>query len=143
MGYAMNRKAEEIYDVLKKFKDIQFEEGDFLLKYDYEHIKNATTGDWELVWVMEKFSDLNDSPRKYKVVHVDKDTGLPFVQKVLFNGDMSGEARCIAGYDLDYVKFLPDPDYIDHHLLAEEEEEFDPLNAWKEKRSERKYTKAK
>jgi hypothetical protein len=71
-------------------------------------------------------------------VHVDEATGLPFVQKVLFNGEMSGEAKCLAGFDLDSTKFVADPDFIDHHLLAEEEDTFDPLQIYKEKRVKRK-----
>ena len=136
MESAMNKKAMEVFDVLKRFSDIKFEEGDFLLRYDCMY--NRVDGEWKQNWEVEKFSETNDSPRKYKVVHVDKATGLPFVQKVLFNGEMSGEAKCLAGYDLDSTKFLPDPDFIDHHLLAEEEDQFDPLQVYKEKRVKRK-----
>lgn len=128
-----NRKAEEIYDVLVRFKDITFEEGDFLLRHDLEY--NYET--YEYFWVIEKFSEVNQSYRKYKVVYVDE-VGLPYVKKVLFNGDLCGEAKCLAGYDLDRTKFLPDPDFMDHHLLAEEDEEFDPLQVYKEKRVKRK-----
>lgn len=138
---AMNNKAREVYEVLKEFNNIKFEEGDYLLRYD-------GTWDWEvdenkIKWELEKFSEKNDSPRKYKVVHVDEDTGLAFIQKLLFNGELSGEAKCIAGYDLKWVKFLPDPDFIDHHLLAEEDENFDPLEVYKGKRRDHFKSKTK
>jgi hypothetical protein len=131
-----NKKAIEVYETLKRFKDISFEEGDFLLRYDAQYNWDSDLED-KKTWKIERFSDTNDSYRKYKVVHVDE-VGLPYVQKVLFNGNMSGEAKCLAGYDLDWTKFLPDPDFLDHHLLMEEEDVFDPLNAYKERKGDRK-----
>lgn len=128
---ARNHKAEEVYDVLKRFKEISFEEGDFLLRYDHTWDDNVN----EYKWRIERFSEKNDSPRKYKVVYVDE-VGIPYIQKVLFNGDMSGDARCLAGYDLDNTVFKLDPDFADHNILMEEEDIFDPLEVYKEKRSE-------
>lgn len=136
---ARNKKAEEVYDILKRFQDISFEEGDFLLRYDASWDWDMPEGE-ERVWKVEQFSDINKSPRKYKVVYIDE-AGLPYVQKVLFNGEMSGSATCLAGFDLDHVKFVPDPDFMDHHLLAEEEDVFDPLTIYKEKKRERSKVK--
>lgn len=127
-----NKKAIEVYETLKRFLEIQFEEGDFLLRYDAEYDWEKDDGE-EKTWVVEKFSEVNPVPRKYKVVYVD-DVGLPYIQKVLFNGNLCGEAKCLAGYDLDHTKFLPDPDFLDHHLLKEEEDAFDPLEVYKEAR---------
>lgn len=138
---ARNKKAEEVFEVLKRFKDITFEEGDYLLRYDAEWDWDLPDGE-EKVWKIELFSETNKSPRKYKVVYVDE-AGLPYVQKVLFNGEMSGSATCLAGFDLDWTTFKPDPDFMDHHLLMEEEDIFDPLQVYKEKRNERFKTKVK
>jgi hypothetical protein len=131
-----NKKAIEVHETLKRFKDISFEEGDFLIRYDARWDWDSDTEDHK-IWEIERFSDTNDAYRKYKVVHVDE-VGLPYVQKVLFNGNMSGEAKCLAGYDLDWTMFKYDPDFSDHHLLMEEGDHFDPLELYKEKKSERK-----
>ena len=131
-----NKKAEEVYEVLKRFLDITFEEGDYLLRYNAEWDWKSDEED-KKKWKVELFSEKNQTPRKYKVVYVDE-VGLPYVQKVLFNGEMSGSAICLAGFDLDWTMFKPDPDFVDHHLLMEEEDVFDPLQVYKEKRSERK-----
>lgn len=136
--FARNKKAEEVFNVLKKIKDITFEEGDYLLRYNAEWDFDSDTDDKK--WKLELFSDTNTSPRKYKVVYVDE-VGLPYIQKVLFNGGMSGSAVCLAGFDLDWVKFVHDPDFVDHHLLADESDQFDPLDVYREKRRERKKTK--
>ena len=125
-----NKKAIEVYETLKRFKDISFEEGDYLLRYDVIIDYGSDLED-KKIWKIERFSEANDSYRKYKVVYVDE-VGLPYVQKILFNGNVSGEAKCLAGYDLDWTIFKMDPDFLDHHLLMEEEDVFDPLNTYKE-----------
>ena len=130
---ARNRGAQQVYETLMYIKEVgNFEENDILIKKDGWH-------DWsdggKKVWNIEKFSSSNDAPRKYKVVHIDE-AGLPYVMKVSMKGELCGDMKCIAGYDLECTKFEYDPDFLDHQILAEEDEKFDPQEVYKEKRDE-------
>ena len=132
LSMARNCKAENIYETLKIMKDITFSLGDILIRKD--RVWNDSEEDYT-AWYTERFSDANDSHRKYEVVHVDE-VGLCYVQKIGMKGGNVGDVKCIAGFDNAWVKFEHDPDFIDHHILCDEDDEFDPLEIYKEKRSE-------
>lgn len=139
---ARNRKADEVHEVLGRIKDLTFEEGDFLVRQDYCRHRDDN---WNIIsegWETEKFSHVNDSPRKYKVVYVDE-VGLPYIQKVLMKGGLNGEAKCLAGFDLSHTKFIHDPDFVDHTIFNEEDDRFDPQDLYKEKRDEHFKTRPK
>ena len=131
-GISRNRDADSVYNTLMYIKEVgDFQVGDVLIKYDNRY--NYDLGDYE--WKIEKFSKKNDAPRKYKVVHRDA-AGLPYVMKISMKGEYCGDLKCIAGYDLSYTKFEYDPDFIDHQILADEDDNFDPQAVYKEKRDE-------
>lgn len=138
-----NRKADKVHDTLEVMQHIHFQVGDVLIKKE-KHLGD----DDELVWTTEPFSSVNSAPRKYEVVHVDK-VGLPYVSKISMKGAYCGDIKCMAGFDFDWQKFEYDQDFLDHQILAEEDEKFDPQEVYKEKRDEyfktrpkRKRTKA-
>lgn len=124
---ATNRQAEQIIHTLHQIKDVgNFEEGDILIR------EERKTGD---TWVTEKFSKVNSAPRKYKVLYVDE-VGAPYVSKISMKGDLCGDIKCVYGYDMYWYRFRHDPDFLDHQILAEEDDKFDPQEVYKEKRSE-------
>lgn len=130
--YARNRGADQVYDTLKYIQNVgNFQENDILIKQTRGYCEHAE----DYRWFTEEFSSSNSAPRKYKVVHVD-DVGLPYIMKVSMKGELCGDMKCIAGYDLNYTKFEYDPDFIDHQILADEGEDFDPQEVYKEKRDE-------
>ena len=130
--YSRNSKADTVHDTLIYMRDLgKFNEGDILIKkegyYDWKTDEN--------IWSTESFSRSNEAPRKYMVVHVDE-VNLPYVMKIGMKGDLCGNMTCIAGHDINTVRYEYDPDFIDHQILADEEDAFDPQEIYREKRDE-------
>lgn len=126
---ARNGLAERVYRSLKQMQEYNFIEGDILIH---------KTLDWtgvDVEWVTEKFSGITQAPRKYKVVHVD-DVGLPYVQRIGMKGGVIGDIKCLAGYDDSSDVFIHDPDFIDHQIIADDDDTFDPQEVYKENRDE-------
>lgn len=138
IDFARNAKAQAVYETLLSIKDLKFEKGDILIKQELEWDDDFTVQSW----VTEKFSKTNCAPRKYEIIFVDE-VGLPYVSKISMNSKYCGDIRCVAGYDLGYTRFCYDPDFLDHQILAEEDENFDPQQIYKEKRDEHFKTRPK
>lgn len=134
LEYARNRRAEDVYNALMVIKDYHFQLGDILIKNSLHNYYNDND-EYVSKWEIEPFSKRNKAPRKYKVVHID-DVGLHYIQKIRMQGDLCGELICLAAFDSDYDKFEYDPDFLDHQILAEEEESYDPQELYREKRDE-------
>ena len=130
---ARNGRARDIFYALEAIKDFHFEENDILVHMSCEN--GWGTKDKDKNWEVEAFSKANVAPRKYRVVHTDE-VGLPYVQKVSMKGELCGDVKCMASYDSDYHKFEHDPDFVDHQILADEGDVFDPQEVYKEKRDE-------
>ena len=132
-----NGNADIIFRALTALKNKNFKEGDFLIrinaKWDWDSDNNKK-------WQIEPFSESNATPRKYKIVYVDE-FGIPFLRRVLFNGLLANEMFCMTNFDLDWVEFLIDPDSIDHILLSDDDDVFDPLLAYRKVKRESKKIK--
>ena len=136
---ARNTSASEIFDTLTLIKDLNFQEGDILIKYEARFDYNTPSKD-DKTWSVESFSAINSAPRKYQVIHVDE-VGLHYITKISMSGDYCGDIKCIAGFNCKLVKFDYDPDFLDHLILAEKDDIFDPQEIYKEKRDEHYQTK--
>lgn len=119
------------YDWLRVKDRCQFVVGDIVIKmmhdYDYDKDKDFIRP--------ETVSHVNKAARKYKVVHVDQ-YGVPWLKVLKANGGMGTEMICAPNISPSY--FAPDPDYADHVILSEEGAEFDPIEAAKKRRAERR-----
>lgn len=131
LNLARTHRANIIYDALQEMKGMRYNVGDFLIKkisaWDSDLYEKDSSYDGH--WKIETFSETNPAPRKYKVVAID-DVGIPYIQKVLFNGKLQGEVTCILNADPDYIKYELDPDFADHFILSDDEN-FDPLDSYK------------
>lgn len=139
---ATNRHATEIINMLHRLRKYgQFQEGDILIKEENVGYRNKN-GEYKREWRVEKFSRVNSAPRKYKVIYVNE-VGAPYISKISMKGDLCGDIKCMYGYSTDHHRFKHDPDFLDHQILAEEDEKFDPQEVYKEKRSEYFKTKSR
>lgn len=137
LNLARTHRANIIYDALQEMKGMRYNVGDFLIRkncvWDSDrHDKDSSYGGH---WETEAFSETNPAPRKYKVVAID-DVGMPYIQKVLFNGKLQGEIICALNSEPSYIRYELDPDFADHFILSDDEN-FDPLDSYKVNKNEK------
>lgn len=128
-----SRKArgDWVYNYIKHLQSKSFNIGDILIRKLSPMFQPPYKGGTD--FITEKFSNINDTPRKYEVVAKD-DVGIPYIMKLGAKGDKIGDLICLADIDTNWNTFEYDPEFIDHQILADEDEEFDPQETYWEKR---------
>lgn len=114
--------ARKILKSLELFN--RFDIGCFMLKKETVWTNNVKH------WATETFGK-NSTSRKYKVVAVDE-FGIPFFQRVQFDGKLQKEIKYMANIDINHSTFVPDPDMECFILLGGDMENFDPMESYKE-----------
>ena len=126
---SIQRQGHMVRNCLRAVKDFKFEVGIYLIKKTSCY--NSDIGNY--AWSIEKFSKSRDVPRKYKVVSLDE-FGIPFLQKVLYNGKLHQELVYLGNQDCSHTFYEVDPDMQYHVILGEDETNFDPQTTYKQER---------
>jgi hypothetical protein len=109
--------------VLKHLKNLSFYKftiGDVLI-CEEKHRKYDGTKDFE--WKTK----LANCDLPYKYVYVfENELGIGYIHRLSINGRKFVERSiCVTEFDPDQTRFILDPEYADHMLLADENENFD------------------
>ena len=129
-------KESNVHSFLKNRHKLNFNVNDVLVKivlqYDYTDKKHSP--------VTEKISHASPVPKKYKCIYID-DYGIPYVKPLNVNGKEGISVINCANIDMDRYWFEQDPDQVAHVILSENEEGFDPLEAFKQNKEKREQIK--
>lgn len=113
---------------LKHLKDMsyfKFSIGDVLVRQD-----RYGEGEW-------KTYQINGTAPKY-VYAFENELGVGYIRRLSVNGRRFVErSMCVIEFDPSTTRFVTDPDYTDHLMLAEEGEVFDPKVRYEELKKKR------
>lgn len=111
----------EKYDAILKFikhkENFKFNVGDVL-------VKNVITGYGdERRWEPEQVSHISTASKKFLYFYENED-GIGFIKSILSTGKIGEAVTPMTEFDPDNIKFELDPDYAEHIILSDENEEF-------------------
>ena len=112
-----NEKYDQIISFLRHKDDLKFKIGDILIKqhnYTYD----------EKGWQTETISSVSSAPRKY-IYAYENDIGIGYIKPFLASGELGADITCMTNFSRGEVRFQLDPDYVEHMILADKDEEFD------------------
>lgn len=116
---------------LRNLSFYKFSIGDVLIREEkHRNYKNGTS-EWKV-----RTADCN---LPYKYVYVfENELGVGYIRRLSVNGSKFVErAMCVTEFDPDQTRFSLDPEYADHMLLAEEQDEFDTKSRYAEAKKKR------
>lgn len=119
---------------LKMREAYSFSVGDVLVREIKDWRK--TTDHANPVYKVQNISSKSNVPRRYKVIHIDE-YGVPYAKPIMARGQLGTDIVCMATVDLGYTRYRVDPSYVEHAILAEEDHQFDPTEAYKNKKKAR------
>jgi hypothetical protein len=117
---------------LRNLSFYKFSIGDVLIREE-KYSKYDGTGSFE--WKVSKASC--DLPYKYVYVF-ENELGVGYIRRLSVNGrKFVDRPICITEFDPDQTKFSLDPEYADHMLLANEDDNFDTKSRYDEIKKKR------
>lgn len=138
---------ETVNPVIKYFKNkdaVKFNIGDVLVRqvarWEYSPHGNVAK------WATDKVSSVSNAPKKFVYVF-ENEFGIGYIKQLRANGQgFTSYMVCTANIDFDHTRFVLDPDYADHLLLAGQDDKFAYQERFKQDKAAReeiyKYNKS-
>lgn len=116
---------------LRNLSFYKFSIGDVLIREEKTYSYKTNETSWET-----KIAGC-DLPYKYVYVF-ENELGVGYIRRLSVNGRKFVEKPiCVTEFDPDQTRFSLDPEYADHMLLANEDEEFDAKSRYNELKKKR------
>lgn len=135
-------KSDRVLKHLKNLSFYKFTIGDVLIREDKYTRYNANgVGNHAYEWRV-KLAEC-DLPYKY-VYTFENELGIGYIRRLSINGRKYVERPiCVTEFDPDLTRFSLDPEYADHMLLSNENEEFDAKSRYNEIKKKREQNNRK
>ncbi len=111
-------EANPVNRYLKAKNRFGFKVGDVLIRKRKSGYGDTST------WKVETISDRSPVPKKFIYVH-ENDLGVGYIKQIKSNGkELCDNIQCLDDLDFTWTTYEVDPDYIDHIVLTDGDQDF-------------------